>query len=43
MIAKVNSSCFTGSLELLLARDFAVAADTAKLDDTHVGHHGRGP
>jgi len=41
VIAKVGSSCLTGPLGLLLARDFAV--DTAKLDDTHVGHHQRGP
>ncbi|MEO5899505.1 MAG: enoyl-CoA hydratase/isomerase family protein [Ilumatobacteraceae bacterium] len=35
VIARVNGFCFTGALELLLACDLAVAADTAKLGDTH--------
>jgi enoyl-CoA hydratase len=35
VIARVNGFCFTGALELVLACDLAVAADTAKLGDTH--------
>lgn len=35
VIAKVNGFCFTGALELVLACDIAVAADTAKFGDTH--------
>ena len=35
VVAKVNGFCFTGALELVLACDLAVAADTAKLGDTH--------
>ncbi len=35
VVARVNGACFTGALELLLACDLAVAADTAKLGDTH--------
>jgi enoyl-CoA hydratase len=35
VIAKVNGFCFTGALELALACDLVVAADEAKLGDTH--------
>ena len=35
VVAKVNGFCFTGALELVLACDLAVAAETAKLGDTH--------
>lgn len=35
VVAKVNGFCFTGALELVLACDIAVAADTAKFGDTH--------
>lgn len=35
VIARVNGACFTGALELVLACDLAVAADEAKLGDTH--------
>jgi enoyl-CoA hydratase len=35
VIARVNGFCFTGALELVLACDLAVAADTAKFGDTH--------
>ena len=35
-IAKVNGFCFTGALELAIACDLVVAADEAKLGDTHV-------
>jgi len=35
VVAKVNGFCFTGALELVLACDLAVAADTAKFGDTH--------
>lgn len=34
-IAKVNGHCFTGALEIALACDLMVAADEAKLGDTH--------
>ncbi len=34
-IAKVNGFCFTGALELALACDLLVAADEAKMGDTH--------
>ena len=34
-IAKINGFCFTGALELALACDLIVAADEAKLGDTH--------
>ena len=35
VVAKVNGFCFTGALELALACDIVVAADEAKLGDTH--------
>jgi enoyl-CoA hydratase/carnithine racemase len=35
VIAKVNGACFTGALELALACDVVVAAEEAKLGDTH--------
>lgn len=35
VVAKVNGFCFTGALELVLACDLAVAAETAKFGDTH--------
>jgi enoyl-CoA hydratase len=35
VVAKVKGFCFTGALELVLACDLAVVADTAKLGDTH--------
>jgi len=35
VIAKVNGFCFTGALELALACDLVIAADEAKLGDTH--------
>ena len=35
VIAKVNGFCFTGALELAMACDIVVAADEAKLGDTH--------
>jgi enoyl-CoA hydratase len=35
VIAKVNGACFTGALELALACDLVVVAETAKLGDTH--------
>jgi enoyl-CoA hydratase/carnithine racemase len=34
-IAKIKGHCFTGGLELALACDFLIAADTTKLGDTH--------
>ncbi len=34
-IAKVNGFCFTGALELAMACDLVVAAEEAKLADTH--------
>lgn len=35
VIAKINGYCFTGALELALACDLIVAAEEAKLGDTH--------
>lgn len=35
VIAKVNGFCFTGALELALACDLVIAAEEAKLGDTH--------
>ena len=35
VIAKVNGFCFTGALELVLACDLSIAAETVKLGDTH--------
>jgi enoyl-CoA hydratase len=35
VIARVNGFCFTGALELVLACDLVVVADSAKLGDTH--------
>ena len=35
VIAKVNGFCFTGALELAIACDVVVAANEAKLGDTH--------
>lgn len=34
-IAMVNGHCFTGALELMLAFDLIIAADEAKIGDTH--------
>src|SRR5215216_1903084 len=34
-IAKIRGHCFTGGLELALACDFLIAADSTKLGDTH--------
>ncbi len=34
-IAKLNGYCFTGALEILMAFDLIVAADEAKIGDTH--------
>lgn len=34
-IAKLRGHCFTGGLELALACDFLIAADTTKFGDTH--------
>lgn len=35
VIAQVNGACFTGALELTLACDIVVAAEEAKIGDTH--------
>ncbi len=35
VVARVNGFCFTGALELALACDIVIAADEAKLGDTH--------
>jgi enoyl-CoA hydratase len=35
VIAKVNGACFTGALELALACDVVIAAEEAKIGDTH--------
>jgi len=35
VIAKVNGFCFTGGVELMLAADIVIAAEEAKLGDTH--------
>jgi enoyl-CoA hydratase/carnithine racemase len=35
VIGRINGFCFTGALELALACDLVVAADEAKLGDTH--------
>jgi enoyl-CoA hydratase/carnithine racemase len=34
-IAKINGACFTGALEIALACDLQVAANSAKIGDTH--------
>jgi len=34
-VARVNGFCFTGALEIVLACDIIIAADEAKLGDTH--------
>lgn len=34
-IARVNGFCFTGAMEIMLACDIIIAADEAKLGDTH--------
>jgi enoyl-CoA hydratase len=34
-VAKINGACFTGALELALACDIMIAADEAKMGDTH--------
>jgi enoyl-CoA hydratase len=34
-IARVNGFCFTGAMEIMLACDIVIAADEAKLGDTH--------
>lgn len=34
-ICKLNGYCFTGALELMMAFDMVVAADSAKIGDTH--------
>lgn len=35
VVAKINGPCFTGALELALACDLIIAADEARLGDTH--------
>ena len=35
VIAVVHGHCYTGALEVALAADFILAADTAKFGDTH--------
>ena len=35
VIAAVHGHCYTGALEVALAADFIVAADTARFGDTH--------
>jgi enoyl-CoA hydratase/carnithine racemase len=35
VIAKVNGHCYTGALEIVLACDMVVAAESAKFGDTH--------
>lgn len=35
VIARVHGACFTGALEIALACDFIVAADSTKFGDTH--------
>ena len=35
VIAAVHGHCYTGALEVVLAADFIVAADTARFGDTH--------
>ena len=35
MIAAVHGHCYTGALELALAADLIVAAESAKFADTH--------
>jgi enoyl-CoA hydratase/carnithine racemase len=35
VIARLNGACFTGALELVLACDLVVAANEAKIGDTH--------
>ena len=42
MIAAVQGHCYTGALELAIACDLLVAADTAKFSDTH-GKWGMSP
>lgn len=34
-ICKLNGYCFTGALELMMAFDMVIAADSAKIGDTH--------
>lgn len=34
-VARVNGFCFTGAMEIMLACDIIIAADEAKLGDTH--------
>lgn len=35
VVARINGHCFTGALEIALACDIVIAADEAKLGDTH--------